>query len=334
MGGGPTVLVTLALREEAVRRIEAVSPDVRVDYRPTLDRAALDTLADPTLEAIVGEYAPRDRRSVPRLRWLQLGSAGVDHHLADPPWRDGLVVTNARGAYAVPIAEYVLGAVLGINLPIDSWTVDQAARRWPAYDALPVGRILRDQVAVLVGYGSIGREVARLLAAAGVRIVAVKARPENLRDTAWRVPGTGDPDGLIPERIVPPEGLAEVAGEADYLVLTAPLTSRSRGIVDERVLARLRPSAWLINVSRGALVDDGALFDALRSGRLGGAVLDAFREEPLSPDSPFWDAPNVRVTPHVSGSSWTYLTDLVLENLRRYLGGEPLLNVVDPVREY
>ena len=122
-------------------------------------------------------------------------------------------------------------------------------------------------------------------------------------DPSYRVPGTGDPDGSIPERIVGVDALAEVAREADYLVLTLPLTAASRGLIDAAVLAALPPTAWLINVSRGALVDEDALLEALRAGRLAGAVLDVVGEEPLPPDSPLWDAPNVTITPHVSGAT-------------------------------
>jgi phosphoglycerate dehydrogenase-like enzyme len=164
--------------------------------------------------------------------------------------------------------------------------------------------------------------------------MAVKPRPEIRRDPSFRVPGTGDPDGSIPARIVGVDALVEVAREADYLVLALPLTPQSRGIVDRTVLAALPATAWLLNVSRGALVDEIALLEALRAGRLAGAILDVFGKEPLPLDHPLWDAPNVTITPHVSGATDQFLDDLVLENVRRYLAGEPLLNPVDPDRGY
>jgi phosphoglycerate dehydrogenase-like enzyme len=176
--------------------------------------------------------------------------------------------------------------------------------------------------------------VARQLSALGMRVVAVKPRPEVRHDPSFRVPGTGDPDGSIPERIVGVEALVETTHEADVLILTMPLTDASRGIIGTDVIAALPVTAWLINVSRGALVDEAALLAALRDGRIAGAVLDVFAQEPLPPDSPWWDAPNVIVTPHASGHTLRFFDELVVENVRRYLAGEPLLNPVDPERGY
>jgi phosphoglycerate dehydrogenase-like enzyme len=167
-----------------------------------------------------------------------------------------------------------------------------------------------------------------------MRIIAVKPRPDLRHDTAYRVPGTGDPDGSIPERIVDVAELTTTVADADALILTLPLTEDSRGIVSAGVLAAMPPSSWLINVSRGAIVDEPALFDALRGGRLAGAVLDVFGQEPLPADSPWWDAPNVIVTPHSSGMTHRFYDELLVENVRRYLAGEPLLNQVDPERGY
>jgi phosphoglycerate dehydrogenase-like enzyme len=252
---------------------------------------------------------------------------------ADPPWRKGLLVTNAKGVYAVPIGEYVSGMVLRVHQPAATWSADQAAHRWPAGEPALIDPV-RGKTAVIAGYGSIGREVARQLAALGMRIVAIKPHPDVRADVSYRVPGTGDPDGSIPERIVGDDGLLEAAREADVLVLTMPLTDASRGIIGREVLAALPQRAWLINVSRGALVDEPALLEALRAGRLAGAILDVFAEEPLPADSPWWDAPNVIVTPHASGHTLRFFDELVVENVRRYLAGEPLLNPVDAERGY
>jgi phosphoglycerate dehydrogenase-like enzyme len=320
-------------RPETVDRLRALSPDldiVDVTDDPVFD---IDGLTDPTVEIIVGRRAPADLSRVPGLRWLQVGSAGVDHLATDPPWAKGILVTNGRGVFSVQIGEYVSGAILRINQPVGRWATDQASHHWPLDDE-PLPSIIRGRTAVLVGYGSVGREVARQLAALGLRIIAVKPRPEIRLDTSYRVPGTGDPDGSVPDRIVGVDALVEVAREADYLVLTLPLTPESSGIIGPTVLAALPATTWLLNVSRGGLVDETALIDALRSGRLAGAVLDVVSEEPLSPENPLWDAPNVTITPHVSGATNRFRDELVLENVRRYLAGEPLLNPVDPERGY
>jgi phosphoglycerate dehydrogenase-like enzyme len=328
----PLLLLDAPLRRESIDRLQSLSTDLDIVDVSADGTFEMDALADPLVEIVVGSRTPADLSRVPRLRWLQVRSAGVDHLAADPPWRHGLLVTNARGVFAIPIGEYVSGAVLRINQPIARWAADQASQRWP--EDGPVASIVRGRTAVLVGYGSIGREVARQLAALGLRILAVKPRPEVRVDDAFRVPGTGDPDGAIPERIVGVGALAEVAREADYLVLTLPLTAESRHVVDATVLAALPATAWLINVSRGALVDEAAMVEALHKGRLAGAVLDVFGEEPLPPGHSLWAAPNVTISPHVSGATTQFLDDLVIENVRRYLSGEPLLNQVDPGRGY
>jgi len=327
------LLLTSALRPESVDNLRALSSTlevVDVSDDPTFD---IDALADLAVEVIVGRRAPADLSKVPNLRWLQVGSAGVDHLAADPPWAKGILVTNARGVFAVQIGEYVTGVILRINQPIGRWAADQAAHQWPVDDE-PLPAIARGQTAILVGYGSVGREVARQLSAIGLRVKAVKPRPEILADASYRVPGTGDPDGSIPEEIVGVDDLIRVARDADYLILTLPLTARSRHIVGPAILAALPATAWLINVSRGSLVDEAALLDALRAGRLAGAVLDVLAEEPLPPDHPLWDAPNVIITPHVSGATPRFRDGLVLENVRRYLAGEPMLNPIDPERGY
>ena len=327
------LLLTSSLRPESLERLRALSSElevVDVSGDPEFD---IDQLDDPEVEAIFGRGAPADLARMPRLRWLQVASAGVDHLADDPPWVRGIQVTNARGVFAIPMAEYVVGAILRINQPLAEWAAGQAAHDWPA-EQEPLATVVRGQTAVLVGYGSIGREVARQLAAIGLRILAVKPRPEIREDPSYRVPGTGDPDGSIPERIVGLESLVEVAAEADYLVLTLPLTPESRHSIGQTVLAAMPRTAWLINVSRGGLVDEDALLDALRGGRLAGAVLDVVGDEPLPPDHPLWDAPNVTITPHVSGATARFRDDLVIENVRRYLAGEPLLNPVDPQRGY
>jgi phosphoglycerate dehydrogenase-like enzyme len=328
---GMRLILDATVRPETVGRLRALSPDLDVIDVATDDGFDAATLTDPDVEILIGSRAPADLAAVPSLRWIQVRSAGVDHMTADPPWKKGVVVTNARGVYSIPIGEYVTGMVLRINQPA-AWAADQSAHRWPP--EAPLISVVRGTTAVIVGYGSIGREVARQLSGLGMRILAVKPRPDVRHDTGFRPPGTGDPDGSIPERIVGVEELTTTARAADVLVLTMPLTDATRGIIDAEVLAALPPSAWLINVSRGALVDEPALLESLRAGRLAGAVLDVFGQEPLPSDSPWWDAPNVIVTPHASGVTLRFLDELLVENVRRYLTGEPLLNQIDPERGY
>jgi phosphoglycerate dehydrogenase-like enzyme len=168
-----------------------------------------------------------------------------------------------------------------------------------------------------------------------MRVLAVTARPERRTDESFRVRGTGDPDGSIPERIVGLDRLIETVAEADFVAVTVPLTPASRGLVSGRVLAALRSDAWIINTGRGPVIDQGALLEALGQHRIGGAVLDVFDQEPLPAASPLWITPGAILTPHVSGSeTGTALRDLVAENVGRFTSGQNLINIVDPIRGY
>ena len=170
-----------------------------------------------------------------------------------------------------------------------------------------------------------------------MRVLAVKARPDIRVDGGFRRAETGDPEGMLPERIVGLDQAAEVLDQADYVLVAAPLTPATRGALGRTVLGSMRPDAWLINVGRGGLFDEDALIDALRERRIGGAVLDVAWREPLEASNAVWSLPNVIVTPHVAGLSpttWHALADLFAQNLARYVSGEPLLNQVDPAHGY
>jgi phosphoglycerate dehydrogenase-like enzyme len=248
-------------------------------------------------------------------------------------------VTNASGVHAIAMAEYVLGAALMVTERIADRLANQDRRAWADVRWALASRGLRGRTALVVGYGSVGREVARLLDACGVRILAVKADPTQVADTGWSESGTGDPPGAIPERIGGPDELVELAREADLLVLTMPGTSATTGLVGGQVLGALRPGAWVINVGRGSVIDEAALLDALRTDRLGGAVLDVMATEPLPPDHPLWSDPRCVITPHVSGlgdvdAVWHRVALLFAEQLRRDAAGAALLNVTSGARGY
>lgn len=331
-----TVGVAHPFEPEAIAAFEAVSPDLRLRIADGADQAAIDEVAASDLDALIGRALPTDRARTPSLRWLQVLSAGVEHLVGDDTeWPADITLTNARGAYANSIAQYTIAAILRVAERMDRRREQQLTGHWPdgPEDDL-LGEPIRGQTLVIVGYGGIGREIARLAAAFGMRVIAVKANPSVRIDDGFRAEGTGDPDGSIPGRIVGIKELPGVAAEADYLSITLPITARSRGVVSREVLEALPTRAWLINTGRGPVVDETALAEIVAAGRIGGAVLDVFGEEPLPPSSPFWRLPNVVITPHVSGASSRELAQLVAENLRRFVAGEPLLNRVDPQRGY
>jgi phosphoglycerate dehydrogenase-like enzyme len=336
------VIVGYPLMLGQLERLRAASPDIRIEYTPLTTKEQADALVDDEVEGLISTRLPSDLAKTPRVRWQQVTSAGLDFVLATgpAPWTRNVVLTNARGVYAVPIAQFVVGYVLRIAEKMAIREEAQARRHWATAEEEEAytGSSLREQTLLIVGYGGIGREVARLAKPFGLRIVAVKSRPEIREDRAYRVPGTGDPDGSLPDRLAGLDAHDELLAEADSVVLTLPLTDASRGMLSRDRLALLeRRRAWLINVARGPLADEAALADALRDRRMGGAVLDVFGTEPLPADSPFWTLPNTIVTPHVSGADLTApvtLAELFSENLRRFAADEPLLNVVDGERQY
>ena len=243
------------------------------------------------------------------------------------------MITNARGVFSRPIAEYVLMMILAVSRRLPGLLELQRERTWQPLEGVE----LRDVTVGIVGLGSIGRAVGGLASAFGCRVVAVRRHSDGggaavAVDEERRLFGE-----VTLERVGGPDSLPQLLSESDFVVLAAPLTPETESLIDEGALAMMKSSAWLINVARGRLVDERALVDALRAGRIGGAILDTFREEPLPPTSAFYDLPNVIVTPHTSWSSGRVLdrsVELFCDNLRRYATGEPLLNVVDPTAGY
>jgi phosphoglycerate dehydrogenase-like enzyme len=267
----------------------------------------------------------------PDLRWVHSATAGVERVLVPVALQRGLTITNARGVFSRPIAEYVMLMILAVSRRLPQLLELQRERTWQPLNAVE----LRDVTVGIVGLGSIGRATAALATAFGCRVLATRrqAGAGISVDPLLDDPAEQPPVQPRVDHVWPPEDLPELLAQSDFVVLALPLTQETRSLMDASMLARMKPGAWLINVARGALVDERALIHALREGPLGGAVLDAFTDEPLQRDSPFYDLPNVIVTPHTSWSSGRVLErsiSLFCANLRRYAAGEALQNVVEP----
>jgi phosphoglycerate dehydrogenase-like enzyme len=233
-----------------------------------------------------------------------------------PLMRSEVVITNSKGSNAPPVAEYVLFLMLGLA-KLSRRLADAQARHFWDRDATP--EELLGRTVAIVGLGSIGEEVAKRCKPFGMRVIGSK------RSVTSRGTGSQHVDELFP-----PDQLHAMLGEADYVVLAMPLTPETQGMIDAAAIAAMKPGARVINIARGGVVDDAALVDGLRSGHLGGAGLDVFNPEPLPEDSPYWDLPNVIVTPHRSGLTQnTRAYDIFVENLGRWLRSEPLVNVVN-----
>lgn len=291
-------------------------------------------LLDPTgVEVLVTEQVPRNLEAWAHLRWVQLMSAGANQLLGHPIQRTEIPVTTASGTHGVPIAQYVTCVCLMLAHRMPELLAFKPSRTWPNRVAL-AGTTLRGQTVGIIGYGSIGRECARQLAALGLRVVCLKRDPRNRRDDGYNAwPGTGDPEGTIPAAWYGPDELGALLSECDWLVVTVPSTARTEGMIGQRELQRVKAGARMIVVSRGGIVVETALAEALREGRLAAAVVDCFVREPLPPDHFLFDVPNLILTPHMSGvydGFWPRMVELLGENLRRFLAREPLLNLTNP----
>lgn len=251
----------------------------------------------------------------PNLRWLHLGHSGADDPAFQALMDRGVIVTNSAGVNAEPIAQSAIAGLLALNRGLPRWLEAQRRHAWePDPSSLPADQLpreLRGQTMVLFGLGSIGGYIAQFARAFGIHIVGVRRTPAGLEDGV--------------DEWAPPDRLVEVLPRADILALAAPLTAETRGTFDAATLDLLPHGAIVINVSRGELTDEAALADRLASGRLGGAYLDVFSQEPLPPESPFWPLPNVIISPHDSARSagtQPRVDAIFLEELARWLRGE------------
>lgn len=334
-------ILSARVRTRDLERIREAAPGARIV------NLSVEGLADgPTDDVEVllrgflsSEAFDRLLARAPHLRWVHSATSGVERALTPAALARDIVVTNARGVFSRPIAEHVLLMILAISRNMPQLLELQGERTWQPLE----GRELRDLTIGIIGYGSLGRSVASLATAFGSRVIALRrhAAAGDGPSAASAASGGDDEEPFLVEprlsRVLGPDGLHELLGEADVVVLAAPLTPETESLIDETALAAMKPGAWLINVARGRLVDDHALIRALTDRRIGGAALDTFRDEPLPQTSPLWDLPNVIVTPHTSWSSTRVLdrsVDLFCDNLRRFRNGEPLRNVVDRAAGY
>jgi len=358
-----TPILSARYRTRDLERIRAAAPGARIV------NVSVEGLADgpvDDVEVLLRGWLSADAfdrllARTPRLVWVHSASAGVERVLTRAGRERGLVITNARGVFSRPIAEYVMMMILAVSRRLPQLLELQHERTWQPLE----GSELRDVTVGIVGLGSIGRAVGALATAFGCRVIATRRRSEagsapagppdgstGQGETATAGPADGRPadggatdggpdelplGGMMLGRVLGPDGLPDLLAESDFVVLAAPLTPETEGMINDETLALVKPGAWIINVARGRLIDERALTRALRDGRIGGAVLDTFAEEPLSPDSAFYDLPNVIVTPHTAWSSGRVLDRSVVlfcDNLTRFAAGEPLLNVVDPAVGY
>jgi phosphoglycerate dehydrogenase-like enzyme len=306
-----------------VRRIAAALPEHDVVDARTPDARAREI---PTAEVLLAtRLSSAEAAAATRLRWIQSTAVGVTGLLVPEVVGGPVAITNVRGVHAPHIAEHAIALVLALRRRLHVAAARQAERRW-AQDELQAARspVLSESRLLVVGLGAIGSRVAALGAGLGMHVTGVRRRPAEPR-----------PAGVA--AVVGPERLREALADADAVVLAAPRTTETRAMIGAGELEAMRPSAVLVNVARGRLIDEPALVAALERGRIAGAGLDAFVREPLPGDDPLWRLPNVLITPHTAAFGadyWVPAVNLFLENMARFVRGEPLLNLVDKARGY
>jgi phosphoglycerate dehydrogenase-like enzyme len=278
--------------------------------------------------AVTAALSDAELARAPRLRWLSSVAAGLDEIITPALLARGVAITNASGVHGPNIAEHVMAMMLMFTRGMPRLFRAQLARRWERdlKSRSDGPGELTAKTLLIVGLGRIGEAIALRARPFGMRIVGLKRDPSNRHD-----------DGVTVDELLGLDALDDALPRADHVCVTVPLTRETHHLMDARRIARLRAGAYLYNISRGAVIDEPALVDALRAGKLAGAGLDVFEEEPLPASSPLWEMETVILTPHVSGVTPLYYqrtAALFAENLDRFLSGQPLENRFDPARGY
>lgn len=311
------------LPDDQVARIQAALPGDRVTDARGAD-ARRGAIADADVLLATSTTADEIARAA-RLRWIHSSAVGVARLLPPEVVQSGIVITNSRGVHSDAIAEHAIALLLALRRQLHTSVHRQHDRVWAQVElsTIPIP-LLATTAVVVVGLGTIGARIAELASGLGMRVIGVRKRAA--------LPA---PPGV--SRVLPVEQLPDVLPEADAVILAIPRTHDNRVLIGERELALMKPSALLVNIARGQLVDETALTSALTTGRIAGAGLDAFHQEPLPAAHPLWGQPNVLMSPHTAaftGDYWSPVVDLFLENVERFRAGRPLRNVVDKMLGY
>jgi D-2-hydroxyacid dehydrogenase (NADP+) len=309
---------------EMPERIRARWPEMRVVHLPHYDHL-MDEVPD--TDIFVGfSLRPEQFLLARKLKWLHSTAAGVGQLMYPELRESGIEVTNASGVHRIPMAEHILCILIALARRFPDCFRYQQQSLWAQQELwnAPIRpRELRGQVLLFIGFGAIGREVAKMIRPLGMRV--------------WAVTRSGRAEEGLAEQVFPASKLDEVLPQADFVVLAAPETPETRKMIGPREFGLMKPSAYFLNVSRGALVDEPALISALEQRKIAGAALDVASQEPLPPENPLWKLDNAFITPHMSAVSehlWERQTDLLMENLERWFAGDELLNRVDLNRGY
>ncbi|MBE9210305.1 D-2-hydroxyacid dehydrogenase [Nostoc sp. LEGE 06077] len=313
------VILPIEIADEIEPYLPADTKVVLVDSEGNLDHDATDAEVYLSWFFLKSPILHRVLAAAPALGWHHAPNAGVNHILTPTYLERDLILTNGAGVHAIPIAEFVLTYILSHAKNLAELQALQAERQWKR--GFPIQE-LTDATLLIIGAGGIGQAIANRAKAFGMKIIGTRRHPQELANF---------------DKVVGANEWRSHLGEADYVVVATPLTAETQNLIDEEVLRSLPPHAYLINIARGAVVDEPALIKALTEGWIAGAALDTVVTEPLPSDSPLWSVPNIFITPHCSGHSPKVKQrsiELFLDNFHRYQTGQPLRNVVDKQAGY
>jgi len=333
------VLITLPFATSLTKPLHEVSSLLRITVHPAKNVSEVPDELWARCEVLYTDRVIPDPELAPNLKWIQHHYAGLDPTVGFTPTdRPNVTVTTLSGAAAPQIAEHVLTMLLAFGRQLPVLAAQQRKAEWPKdrWDRFKP-RELRTSTVGIVGYGSIGRQVARLLREFGATVLATKNDAMNPADSGYTPESMGDPKGDLVHRLYPAQAIKSMLKDCDFIVVTVPLTDNTRDLVNADALAVCKPTAYLIDVARGGIVDHTALIKALNEHRLAGAALDVFPEEPLPKKSPLWEMSNVIITPHIAGVSAHYderAMQLFTENLSRYMADFPLYNIFNSQKGY
>ncbi len=330
------VLITQPFQYELINTLQAISSRLEITHVPTKHSVDLEKYWATVEVLYTSKIVPKPEQA-PCLSWIQAHFAGVEH-LLQHPIIDHVHLTTASGVGAKSIAEYVIGGLLALNHHIPSFLEHQSKKIWSSQRLqIFVPSELQNTTLGIIGYGGIGQEIAHLANAFGMKILVTKRDISEPSINSWQFPNPSKTQQDLVAKLYLPEHLHIMLKHCDYVVAAVPLTENTKHMISSSEFSAMKKGTVLVNISRGKVVDELALINALQTGHLRGAILDVFETEPLDTKSPLWTLPNVIISPHVSGLNPNYdqrAIELFANNLKSYLSGNPLLNEVNIKRGY
>ena len=330
------VLITQPFPSELIETLQSISARLEIKHVATKNPVDLEKYWATVEVLYTAKIVPKPEQA-PCLSWIQAHFAGVEH-LLQHPITNYVRLTTASGVGAKSIAEYVIGGLLALNHHIPSFLEYQSKKIWSSQRLqIFIPSELHNATLGIVGYGGIGQEIARLASAFGMKILVTKHDISEPSENSWQFTNSSEMQHDVVEKLYLPKHLNAMLTHCDYVVAAVPLTDSTKQMISSSEFSAMKQGTVLVNISRGQVIDELALTEALQTGHLRGAILDVFATEPLDPKSPLWTLPNVILSPHVSGLTPNYeqrAVELFANNLERYLSGKPLLNEVNIQRGY